>query len=55
VLLHVKASNKLSKSAAIEGPYRLVKYISDVQALLEEGKGRQWAVAINRLSPFLAK
>lgn len=52
VLLHVKASDKLSKTAAAEGPYRLVKYMSDTRAVIEEGQGRRWIVAVEQAGPL---
>lgn len=33
-------------------PSRLVQYLSNTQALIEEGGGKRWSVAIKRLSPY---
>ena len=52
VLMFCPPKNKLSKVSAIEGPYLLVKYLSNSRALLEDAKRKQWACAINRLAPY---
>ena len=55
VLLWCPPKTKMHRTNAIEGPYRLVQYISSTQALIEEGGGKQWPVAIKRLSPYPGK
>jgi hypothetical protein len=52
VLMFCPPKNKLAKVNAIEGPYLLVKYLSNSRALLEDAQHKQWACAINRLAPF---
>jgi hypothetical protein len=52
VLLWCPPKTKMHRTSAIEGPYRLVQYISSTQALIEEGQGKRWPVAIKRLSPY---
>jgi transposase InsO family protein len=52
VLLFVPHKTKLHRTSCIEGPYRLVEYLSNAQALVEERDGKRWQVAIKRLAPF---
>jgi hypothetical protein len=52
VLLFVPPKTKLHRTSCIEGPYRLVEYLSNAQALVEERDGKRWQVAIKRLAPF---
>lgn len=52
VLLSCPAKTKLHKTASTEGPYRVVRYLSDSRVLLEEAGGKRWPVAAHRLSPY---
>jgi hypothetical protein len=52
VLLWCPTKSKMSKVSNVEGPYRLIKYLSNSQALVQDATGKTWASAISRLAPY---
>jgi hypothetical protein len=51
VLLFVAPKTSLHRTSCIEGPYLLVEYLSNAQAIVEDRDGERWQVAIKRLAP----
>jgi hypothetical protein len=54
VLMWVPPKSKLHKVSAVEGPYRVVEYVTNAQAIVEDAKGQKWPVAVSRLAPYRA-
>ena len=53
VLLNTPATSKMHRCKAIEGPYRVVKFMEGkTKAIVQEAGGKTWPVATSRLTAY---